>query len=64
MGPFYTFEWYPNTYCTKLKGNPPKNAFVTPKNGDLNMPRPMPFVCNPSCYPLPTFWQSFHRWVK
>ncbi len=40
MNSFHNFQSYPNTYCNKLKGTPPKITFVTPKNGHLNMPGP------------------------
>ncbi len=41
MNPFYNFQSYPNIYCTKLKGTPPKSALVTPKNGHINMTSPI-----------------------
>ncbi len=50
MSPFYYFQSYPNTYCTKFKGTPapfPQTTLVTPKNGHLSMPRPQTFyICH------------------
>ncbi len=35
MSPFYKFQSYPNTYCTKLKCTIPKAILVTPKMDTL-----------------------------
>jgi len=37
MIPFYNLQSYPNTYYTKLKGNPPKTARLTLKSGMFNV---------------------------
>lgn len=33
MSPLKKNWSYPNIYCIKFKGNPPKTTVVTPKNG-------------------------------